>query len=328
MTMPQSEGEHNEDGTKQAAPLFTVFTATFNRADTLHRAFESLQSQTFRDFEWLIIDDGSSDQTPSLVEAWQKTADFPIRYSWQPNQGKHIAFNAGVRDAHGEMLMVLDSDDACLPYALERFAFHWRRLPEDQRHLFCGVMSHCTDVQGNLVGDRFPQDVMDGNFAEILFKHKVRGEKWWILRTDVLKQFPFPSEGSPKYIPESIIWRKIAQRYTWRFINEALRIYYEGQDGRPDQLTRAPLAGIAMGCAMDNQSRLNEEIRWSRHAPLDFLRAAALYSRFSFHVGTGLKAQVGGLHNPLARILWTIGLPIGYLSYRHDARGLRRRSNE
>ncbi len=324
MTMPQNEkalneDTLNEDGTKQAAPLFTVFTATFNRADTLHRAFESLQAQTFRDFEWLIVDDGSSDHTRGLVETWQQTADFPIRYSWQPNQGKHIAFNAGVRDAQGELLMVLDSDDACLPHALERFAFHWRSIPEDQRHLFCGVMSHCIDVQGHLVGDRFPQDIMDSNFAEILFKYKVRGEKWWILRTDVLKQFPFPVGGS-KYIPESIIWRKIAQHYTWRFINEALRIYYEGQAGRPDQLTQAPMNRISLGCLMDNQSRLNDEIRWSRHAPLIFLRSAALYSRFSFHVGQGLKAQVRGLHNPLARLLWAISFPIGYLFYRLDAK--------
>ena len=311
--MPQNEDTQNED-----TPLFTVFTATFNRAGTLHRVFESLKSQTFRDFEWLIVDDGSSDQTRSLVETWQQMADFPIRYFWQTNQGKHFAFNNGVQKAQGEILLILDSDDACLPYALERFAFHWRSIPATERQQFCGVMSLCMDVQENIIGNRFPRDVMDCNHAEMIYKYKVYGEKWGFLRTEVLKEYPFPAEGISQYIPESIVWRKIAQRYIWRFINEPLRIYYEGQSGSPDQLTRASMERISLGGAMDNQSCLNTDMHWFRHTPLAFLRAAALYSRFSFHVRKGLQAQARGLHNPLARFLWVISFPVGYLFYTRD----------
>ena len=85
-------------------PLFTVFTPTFNRAHTLGRVYESLSSQTLRDFEWLIIDDGSTDGTDALVERFRQAASFPIRYEYQSNQGKNAAFNREVGLAQGELL--------------------------------------------------------------------------------------------------------------------------------------------------------------------------------------------------------------------------------
>src|SRR5438874_2378327 len=94
---------------------FTVLTPTYNRANTLPRVYDSLRAQSFRDFEWLVLDDGSSDGTKSLIEDWQATSDFPIRYIYQENQGKPAAFNRGVQEASGELLLTLDSDDACVP---------------------------------------------------------------------------------------------------------------------------------------------------------------------------------------------------------------------
>jgi glycosyltransferase involved in cell wall biosynthesis len=308
--MPQNKDAQNED-----APLFTVFTPTFNRADTLHRVFDSLEAQTFRDFEWLIIDDGSSDQTRSLVEHWQRTAGFAIRYYWQPNQGKHVAFNHGVRQAYGTLFLTIDSDDSCFPNALERFAFHWNSIAEVQQCHFCGVLALCVDERGNVIGSKFPRDIMNGGFAELIYKYKVRGEKWGVFRTEVLKEFPFPFTDWSGYIPEGIVWRQIEKQYIWRFINEPLRVYFEGQAGRPDQLTRASIDRIALGGFVENQSSLNEQIRWFCYSPIDFLRSAALYSRFAFHLQIGLQAQISGLHNPLARLLWIFGLSAGYLFF-------------
>src|SRR5664279_2579110 len=93
-------------------PLFTLFTATFNRKILLSRAYESVKKQTLRDFEWVIIDDGSTDGTGEMVKQWQAEADFPLIYKWQPNGGKHTAFNALSKIARGEFIVSLDSDDA------------------------------------------------------------------------------------------------------------------------------------------------------------------------------------------------------------------------
>ena len=79
--------------------IFTVFTPTFNRAYTLPRVYESLKSQTFKNFEWLIVDDGSSDGTADLVKMWQNEGALTIRYFYQINRGKHIAINRGVSES-------------------------------------------------------------------------------------------------------------------------------------------------------------------------------------------------------------------------------------
>ncbi|MGQ9564843.1 MAG: glycosyltransferase family 2 protein, partial [Thermogutta sp.] len=95
---------------------FTVFTPTYNRAHTLSRTYESIRRQTIRDFEWVIVDDGSTDGTDELVQQWQQECnDFPIRYFWQPNQHKKVAFNRGVREAKGQWFVPIDSDDELLP---------------------------------------------------------------------------------------------------------------------------------------------------------------------------------------------------------------------
>ena len=93
------------------AHLFTVFTPTFNRAHTLGRVYASLRAQTYTDFEWLIVDDGSTDGTEELVRGWMAEAPFPLRYLTQVHGHKKAAFNRGVREANGELFVALDSDD-------------------------------------------------------------------------------------------------------------------------------------------------------------------------------------------------------------------------
>ena len=109
--------------------IFTVFTPTYNRAHTLSRVYQSLQRQTFKNFEWLIIDDGSTDTTPELIESWKKETDFPIRYTWQENQGINATINRGVKEAQGEFFLIIGSDDSFVPETLERFHFYWNAIP-------------------------------------------------------------------------------------------------------------------------------------------------------------------------------------------------------
>src|SRR5437764_8622953 len=118
---------------QSCAPLFTVFTPTYNRAHTIKRVFDSLSAQTLREFEWLVVDDGSTDKTSELIAAWAKAVDFPIRYFRQEHSGKHIAYNLAVRAARGQFFLTLDSDDGCVPHALERIAYHWNMIPACDR---------------------------------------------------------------------------------------------------------------------------------------------------------------------------------------------------
>lgn len=203
---------------------FTVMTPTFNRAHTLKGVYESLCQQTFRDFEWLIVDDGSTDGTSDLVASWN--ASFPIRYVWKPNGGKHTAMNAGTSLAKGEFVLFFDSDDRCTPNALERFDYHWRHVPDPSR--FASVSCLCCTPGGAIIGDAYPADCADVyNFADQIRYRKY--ERWGINRTDILLEFPFPEEE--RYVSESLIWNRISRKYAARFVNEPLRIYEPNPSG-------------------------------------------------------------------------------------------------
>ncbi len=172
---------------------FTVYTGTRNRAHTLNRPYDSLRSQTFRDFEWLVVDNESTDGTPELIARWQAEADFPIRYIRHANEGHHGSSNVAVQEARGEFFLTLDSDDAAIPEALERFLAIWNDIPADRRDRYSAVTGLAVDENGDPTGDRFPTDILDSNTTEMRYRYKVIGEKWGFQRTDVMRAHPFPT---------------------------------------------------------------------------------------------------------------------------------------
>ena len=222
----------------------TVFTATFNRAHTIERVYRSLRTQTFRDFEWLVVDDGSTDETGALVRRWAAEADFPIHYVWQENRGKHRAYNRAVGLARGQLFLDFDSDDACVPRALERFQHHWEAIPAPERSRFSTVAALCVDDRGEIMGTKFSTPITDSHNLEARFRYHVTGEKWGIHRTEVLRQFPFPDvDGS--HVPEGIMWARIGRQFKTRYVNEVLRVYHTDQPSltRSGGLVVNPLVG-------------------------------------------------------------------------------------
>src|SRR4030095_1387671 len=144
-----------------SAPRITVFTPMFNRFELLKRTYRSICAQTFRDFEWLIIDDGSTDDTTDIIRTWQRASLFPIRFIRQRHQGKHIAHNNAIAHAKGELFAVLDSDDTLVPNALERLLFHWDAIPVSHHHQYSGVTCLCMDEDSRVIGRPFPFLVLD-----------------------------------------------------------------------------------------------------------------------------------------------------------------------
>lgn len=262
--------------------VFSVLTPTLNRADTLRRVYESLCEQTFQDFEWLVIDDGSTDNTRECVAQWQQQSRFPIYYHWQPTQHKKTAFNLGVRHAMGEWLVVLDSDDTLAPNALYDMAQMQESLPTSERDQYVAVTGLCARPDGSIVGDMFPDDVFDASSLDLTFRYGVTGEKFSCLRTDIVRQFPFP-EDVPGFVPESLVWRAIARAgYLNRFVNQVYRVYYDS----PDSLSRQDKSGQqhALGLWLLAHDTLVGCLPWFRYAPAKFLMAAARYTRFWLHL--------------------------------------------
>src|SRR5690554_1825872 len=138
----------------------TVITPTYNREHTLERVYQSLKNQSFQDFKWLIMDDGSTDETKSLVEGFQKSADFEIEYYYNENQHKFHTVFEGVRKVTSPYFVIWDSDDAYPSDSLQILYQEITNLPDNQR--FIAVMGLCAYENGELVGDKYPKDVYDG----------------------------------------------------------------------------------------------------------------------------------------------------------------------
>lgn len=301
-------------------PRFTVFTPTYNRRHTLQRVFDSLRSQSFVDFEWLVVDDGSSDGTGEMISRWEREAHFPVRYEYQENQGKHVAFNRGVRLAAGKLFLTLDSDDKCLPDALSVLWDHWSDIPEGERSSYSAVTGLCVTPDGEIVGDRFPEDVMDSTPAEMRYRHGVQGEKWGFQRTDVLREHPFPEPEGMEFVPEDIVWDEIGRGYLTRFVNEELRVYHVEEESESDQLSVVfNAARHAPGLAFWHRKILDEDLTtWWSEAPFEMLRSAVHYARFSFHQGRGPLRQLTDLVSPWARLLVAVFLPVGWFVWLRD----------
>ncbi len=207
--------------------FFTVFTPTYNRADKIHRVFESLMTQTYTNFEWLIIDDGSTDKTREIVEDFIKKARFPVKYIWQKNQGKHIASNNGLYAAKGYFFLCADSDDKFTPDTLKVFYDTWISIPENKRDEFCGVRLSVMDQYGNRVSDDYSAiEPFDAFFQEAFYIKRFRKETWWMLKTTLHKQFLFPEQFVGVLVPEGIVLRKINTQYKTRCVNKTTRIYF------------------------------------------------------------------------------------------------------
>ncbi len=264
---------------------FTVFTPTYNRAHTLPRVYQALRAQTFRDFEWLIVDDGSTDETAELVARWQREGRVPIRYVRQQHGHKKVAHNRGVQMARGELFLTLDSDDACVPHALERLWWHWQCIPDDERGRFSAVTGLCQDEAGRIVGDRFPGEVVDSDSLEMRHHYRVRGEKWGFQRTEVLRRFPFPEDVSG-HVPEDVVWMAIAREFKTRYVNEPLRIYRVPAPGAEEHVSRGmDWRVMAPGHVVWMLSILSVEWSYARVNPRRFAWAAATLTRFVLHGG-------------------------------------------
>lgn len=211
---------------------FTVFTPVYNKKNTINRVWTSLLNQTFKDFEWIIIDDGSSDGVGPLLESYKNLADFPVTIITQKNSGKHIAWNRAIAIAKGELFIPADSDDEFKPESLDHFNKYWSQIEKNERQSYSGVNVLCTTQKkdGKVHGDIYPFQPMVSNNLELAFKYQITGEKWGCIRTDLLKQRPFP-EVIGNFYPESYLWFYLARHYKVLCVNDILRIYYLEEEG-------------------------------------------------------------------------------------------------
>ena len=303
--------------------LITVFTPTYNRAHLLPRLYESLCNQTFKDFEWIIVDDGSTDNTEEVVQSWLHPAppphsplkgesaelcNFPIYYIKKENGGKHRAINRGVQEAQGELFFIVDSDDRLPANALERIAYYYEQIKDNEE--FAGVCGLRYYFDGAQVGGEQPFDVTDCSMLNIRQKHHIQGDMAEVLRTDVMQEFPFPEIEGERFCPEALVWNRIAQKYVMRYFHENIYECEYQPDGLTAKIVRirmdSPLATV-----MTYQELNSYDISF-----IQKLKAAINYWRFRFCARNNNEI-------PKLPWYWNWIIPFGFLMHLKDKQSIK-----
>ena len=206
--------------------ILTIFTPAYNRAHTLPRTYESMCAQNCKDFIWLIVDDGSSDNTADLVRQWQETdAVFEIRYIYKENGGMHTAHNTAYEHIDTELNTCVDSDDALAPGAVEKILCKWAQVKDRG---YAGIIALDSDFDGRVIGKGFPEGLTETTVIGY-YAAGGSGDKKLVYRTDIIKQYPpYPVFEGEKYVSLSYKYRLIDQSYKMAVLDEVVcRVEYQ-----------------------------------------------------------------------------------------------------
>lgn len=197
--------------------FLTVFTPTYNRAHTLGRTYESLCKQKCKEFIWLIVDDGSTDQTKELVRKWQKQDNgFEIQYIYKENGGMHTAHNTAYANIHTELNICIDSDDKMASDAVEKIKVIWEQIRDKN---YAGIIALDSDFNGNIIGKSFSDDMKKTTLGGY-YAAGGQGDKKLIYRTDVINSVPeYPVFSGEKYVGLVYKYTLIDQKYKLYVLN-------------------------------------------------------------------------------------------------------------
>ncbi len=198
----------------------TVFTPTYNRAKLIGDLYKSLCEQTCYDFEWLIVDDGSEDDTQKIVEGWiEKCNNFSIRYIYKSNGGKHTAINMGAENALGKYFFIVDSDDYLAPNAIQDIIRGFETIPSAG---YAGVGFLRCFENGEIIGTTFDSECIDATALE-RNKYMITGDKAEVYYTEIIRKYPFPVFEGERFLTEALVWYRISNDgFKIRWYNKAI----------------------------------------------------------------------------------------------------------
>ena len=226
--------------------MITVLTPTFNRGGGLQSLWDSLQKQTVKDFEWLVVDDGSTDGTKNLITQLQEKSDFPIRYIYKNNGGKHTALNVGIQNICSELIFIVDSDDCVTDDAVESILKIHKKYRSQNN--ICGYAFLRAFPDGKVNGKKFDVDEKIGSYIDVRVNGDDTGaDKAEVFKTHCLKEFPFPEYPNEKFLGEDLVWVRMARKYEMVHINKAIYVGNYLEDGLTNNRRKHNIAS-PIGC--------------------------------------------------------------------------------
>jgi len=283
--------------------VLSIITPTYNRVKYLPRLYLSLIRQTQKNFIWIIIDDGSTDDTENLVCSFSQ--ELEVVYKKKLNGGKPSALNVAFNLLETELVMIVDSDDYLADDAVEIIVSTWEKYRNTDNE-FCGLCYLKANTKGIVIGDHFPREGI-ANLIDMRIRKHVRGDKAEVFISQCLKDKRFPIFDEEKFIGEDYIWNDLGKAFDTIYINKIIYYceYLEGGLSRSGRKLRihSPKGGMT-----------NSLIMISKEFPLWFqLKKGILYNCYYYFNG---RETVGNLNRYQKKIL-LLTRALGYCLYRY-----------
>lgn len=278
--------------------MITVITPTYNRCNNLVDAYDSLINQSNKDFEWIIIDDGSIDNTKKLVNKFIKEKKINIRYYYKDNGGKHTALNLGIDKSSGDYIIILDSDDIFTNDAIECIYKYIDKYKNNKN--ICGFSFLRLDKNNNKIGKSFKEKELISNYIDFRHNRNIYGDMQEVYKTNILKKYKFPIFKKEKFLSEAIVWTKIGLNYDTVYINKGICICEYLSDGLSKNFFKL-VYNNPVGAMENANCFLNK-----RYKLIIRIKNAILYDGYAFVAKKNIK-------NSNNRLLTTLFIPFGYL---------------
>ena len=204
-----------------------VITTTYNRAYCIHQVYASLKKQNCNDFLWLVVDDGSTDNTKAVIDGFSKEGLVEIHYIFQENGGMHAARNTAYESIRTEINVIIDSDDWMADGAVERIVKFWN---ENKSADVAGIVALDAKQDGEIVGSRLPATLQKTTITELFGRHKATGDKKLIYRSDLSQKYPYPVFEGEKFFPASYKFRLLDLDYKMLMLDEVVCIVDYNED--------------------------------------------------------------------------------------------------
>ena len=206
--------------------MLTIFTPSYNRADMLPRLYRSLCDQTCNDFEWLVIDDGSTDDTTSVIQSFMNEGKINIRYCKKENGGKHTAHNLALEQAAGEWFLCVDSDDLLAADAVSKLAGKCAQLNGES-----GIIAYKEDLNGRRLSNPLPENIGKTQMYRLAVEFGCRGEFSLAFSTAFARKFPFPVFEGEQFVTECIVYDRMDQQGQFALLPEVVTVCEYQPDG-------------------------------------------------------------------------------------------------
>jgi glycosyltransferase involved in cell wall biosynthesis len=294
---------------------FTIYTPVFNSAKFLDKVYKSLLKQNFKNFEWIIINDGSVDDSSKVINTFILEKKLVINFiDLKENIGFTKSMNLAVRESKGEFFLIFHSDDEMAENALQILNDEWENLNENEKLKLQGVKCLCNDQYGKIVGDLFPKNRWVGDMFDLIYKYKIYGEKWGFIKTNIMKEFPFPEDD--KFVPESVVWFRQYKKYKALFINVPLRTYYVNHNPNSLMARTSGISKHPLSKRIQEIDFINLYFKRILRYPVLLIKIFTRFWAFSFSGKEKILCSLKKIESFPKKAFASIFLPLGYVYFK------------